>query len=361
MPETLKDRITRHITVSGPLPLSEFMHWSMADNKDGYYKSETVIGSAGDFTTAPEVSQIFGELIGIWAILTWQAMDSPTPFNLVELGPGRGTLMQDLLRAVKTSPEFSKAVQVHLVETSDALREVQKEKLTGEPGISWHSSLRNIPPAPTILIANEFLDVLPFHQYVKVKDKWHERVVGLNEAGDLTFVLSNNTIEASSLASGHQDEPEGSIFEIAPTREAFVSNTAEIIAGHGGAALFIDYGHAKAGFGDTFQALREHKFVSPLEAPGKDDLTSHVDFEPLTAIAIANECTAHPLVTQADFLISLGLLERAGHLGRGANSETQNQIQSDVERLAGPKQMGNLFKVFAFSTLEKLAPFDAKA
>ncbi|MEM9278784.1 MAG: class I SAM-dependent methyltransferase [Pseudomonadota bacterium] len=361
MPDTLKERIARHIKMSGPLPLAEYMHWCMADRKDGYYQSRQTIGRDGDFTTAPEISQMFGELIGIWAIKTWEQLGSPESFNLVELGPGRGTLMKDLLRACQVSQSFFNAANVILVETSSLLKETQAQTLSQHENIRWHSSISEIPEAPTILVANEFLDVLPFRQYIKAKDKWHENCVGLDEADELSWVLGTGILDEKSLPGGHTTEPHGSVFEVSVIREAFVENVASLVAENSGAALFIDYGHAKSGFGDTFQAIRGHEYIDTLAEPGLCDLTSHVDFEALKKVALDKGLKTQTLMTQGEFLLSLGLLERAGNLGSGKDPATQERLKNEAERLALPDQMGDLFKVFAFSSMPELWPFSKEA
>ncbi len=358
MSTDLKSRIIRHIQTSGPLPLAEYMHWCMADAKAGYYTNQQAIGARGDFVTAPEISQMFGELIGIWAIEAWQACGSPEQFNLVELGPGKGTLMSDLLRATAVLPAFQSAAQINMIETSERLQAIQREVL-GEANVSWHKSVKSIADQPSIIIANEFLDVLPIRQYVKTDSNWHERVISIDGDNELIWSLSNAKLEAENLPEGAESEPDGAILEISATREAFLISCCEHILKHGGAALFIDYGHGKTGFGETFQAMRNHGFADPLEAPGEVDLTSHVDFGALANIVKEAGLEVKPLMTQGDFLIKLGLLERAGQLGHGKSEEMQAQITSAVERLAGPQEMGTLFKVFCVSAKDmKLPPFD---
>ena len=204
MPDSLRERIIRHIELSGPLPLAEFMHWCIADRQDGYYLAEKSIGSDGDFITAPEVSQMFGELIGIWALQTWHDIGCPKQFNLVELGPGRGTLMRDLLRAVKVSQPFMDAADVKLVETSPRLVEEQSATLAGSADVSWVENIEELTGNPTIVIANEFLDVLPVRQYVKTGSKWCENCVGTDENGDLAWVLGPGQIHQSLLPKGHE-------------------------------------------------------------------------------------------------------------------------------------------------------------
>ncbi len=347
MSASLLDRIKRHIEMSGPLPVAEYMHWCMADSEAGYYKNHEAIGRQGDFITAPEVSQMFGELIGVWAIQQWEDLGKPENFNLVELGPGKGTLMSDLLRAVKVSPKFCTAVKICMVETSEKLIETQKQALSGYHA-TWHASFNDIPDGPIIVVANEFLDVLPIRQYVKAEDKWLERMVAIGEDGKLCWMLGTGELDKGLLPKIASNEPNGAVIEISTTREAFISNIVEHTKTQEGAALFIDYGHGETGFGDTFQAMKAHEYVDPLMMPGEADLTSHVDFEPLIKIVKAENMDVEPFLTQGEFLLGLGLLERAGQLGAGKADDVQQHLVKQAERLALPDQMGDLFKVMCF-------------
>ena len=351
MTTPLKSRIIKHIQSSGSLPLAEYMHWCMADPKDGYYANQEAIGSKGDFITAPEISQMFGEMIGIWAVETWEGLGKPAPFNLVELGPGKGTLMQDLLRIGNAVPEFLDAVQVQMIETSEKLIEAQKTTLTDYDIIAWHKSIKDIPNQPTLIIANEFLDVLPVRQYIKTGNEWREHAINVDENEELIWTLGTGILDNESLPENADKEPEGSVFEISTIREAFIANTSELLKQNSGAALFIDYGHSKTDFGDTVQAMRAHGFADILEEPGMADLTAHVDFEALSNTAKHNGMTVKPIVPQGEFLLGKGLIERAGQLGREQSEEIQEQLTQQAERLALPDEMGNLFKVLEFGTV----------
>jgi len=358
MTAPLKERMTRHITMNGPLPLAEFMHWALADKTHGYYQTQNAFGREGDFITAPEVSQMFGELIGIWAIKAWHSLGKPNPFNLVELGPGNGTLMSDLLRATKIDPDFATAANVAMIETSDRLITEQQKALKGYEHVRWHKSLDDIADLPIVLIGNELLDALPPRQYVKHDEDWFERGIGVDESKALVWVaIPTNKLEKSALPNGHEEEPNGSILEISTIRESFVQRVAERIAKNSGAALFIDYGHVQSSYGDTFQAMMQHEYTDPLLSPGEADLTSHVDFEPLIKMARQSGCSIMPIMTQGEFLLALGLLERAGHLGAGKSQAEQTRITREAERLALPHEMGDLFKVFAFCSCDRLWPF----
>ena len=352
MTTPLKSRIITHIKNSGPLPLAEYMHWCMADPRDGYYANQEAIGAKGDFITAPEISQIFGEMIGIWAVETWEALGKPSSFNLVELGPGKGTLMLDLLRIGNAVPEFLNAAQVQMIETSEKLITTQKQTLAHHDNITWHKSLQEIPPQPTLVIANEFLDVLPIRQYVKTENQWREHAIGVDKKDNLVWTLGTGILDSDSLPQDASSQPDGAIFEISTIREAFIANTADLIKENKGAALFIDYGHGKTGFGDTVQAMRAHGFTGILEEPGLADLTSHVDFDALAKTANSADLQVSALVKQGEFLLAKGLIERAGQLGHQQSPEIQEQLTQQAERLALPDEMGNLFKVFEFGTVK---------
>lgn len=358
MSKSLKTRIARIIETSGPMALPEYMHVCLMDPAQGYYTNQPVIGGKGDFVTAPEVSQMFGELLGIWAIRTWEALGKPDPFSLVELGPGKGTMMRDILRATAINHDFSNAADIFLVESSDRLKQVQQKCLEKHGGARWMQSLDELPNMPAIILANEFLDVLPFSQYARVRDKWHERMIGIGEDGSLQWTVGMGLLDPDSLPEGGEKEPEGSIVEISTAREAVIQQVCEPLDQHGGAALFIDYGHAESGFGDTFQAMKAHEYVDPLAEPGQADLTSHVDFGALRKIAGHQGLHVFPLLTQGEFLLKLGLLERAGALGHAQDESIQQRLKSEAERLALPGEMGGLFKVFAISTASNLWPFN---
>lgn len=338
------------IRASGPMPLADYMQICLHDQAQGYYSSRKAIGSRGDFVTAPEISQMFGELIGIWCASVWQAMGAPASFILAEAGPGKGTLMADLLRAGQSVPGFIDAAKVRLIEASPRMIEQQRQALVSyKDRIDWITGIDALPNEPLILVANEFLDCLPLRQFVKSGPVWRERCIGINESGGLTTVLGATTLPTESLPPGHQNEPDGAVFEASPAREAWVSRLAQHIEEAGGAALLIDYGHTEPGFGDTFQAMRGHAHADPFAEPGRADLTSHVNFSVLSAVAETANLAAPLPVTQSRFLLEMGLLERAGQLGHGMTADAQEKIKLQVERLAGPEAMGGLFKVFTMA------------
>ena len=353
----LELEIRSRIELDGPLSIPDYMALCLAHPEHGYYTTGRPVGGrassereGGDFITAPEVSQMFGELVGVWCMEVWQALGRPNPFKLVEMGPGRGTLMKDLLRAARAMPGFLNAADVTLVEISPTLAEQQSLTLSDQPvSLTWIRDINALPEAPTILIANELLDALPFRQWVKFGDEWHERAVGLRE-GKLTFTTRPSKIDPGALPQDHNAQPEGTIYENAPAREGLVTSLGERVVRNTGAALFIDYGHLQPGFGDTFQAVRDHAYVDLLTANGQSDLTNHVDFAALVVAAKTAGCVVPTPLTQAEFLLSLGLLERAGALGSGRDEYVQRTLQTAVERLAGPNQMGNIFKALAFGS-----------
>ena len=350
----LEEEVRQRIAFDGPMPLAEYMTLCLTHPEHGYYTTSHPVGGrgstqrqAGDFITAPEVSQMFGELIGVWCMEVWQALGEPQSFSLVEIGPGRGTLMQDLLRVSGALPGFRNAAQVHLIEVSPTLSEQQSLTLSSSANIKWIRDIEDLPDQPAIFLANELLDALPFRQWCKHGNDWLERAVGvINDK--LEFVLRPNKLTLPDLPAEHDKQVEGTLFETAPAREAFIERTADFLCKNNGAALFIDYGHVKTGYGDTFQAIRDHTIADPLEALGQTDLTSHVDFQQLCAIAKGAGCVVPNPIAQGKFLLSLGLLERAGSLGSGKSPAIQETLRQAVERLAGPQGMGELFKVMAF-------------
>nr|WP_321456185.1 class I SAM-dependent methyltransferase [uncultured Cohaesibacter sp.] len=350
-PTTLEDRIKRMIRATGPLSVADYMSLCLADPQAGYYTTRAPIGTKGDFVTAPEVSQLFGELIGIWMLAIWQQSGRPAPFHLVELGPGRGTLMADMVRAIAIDPEATENLILHLVEISPSLRKEQEATLSAfEIPKQWHQSFETLPKAPLFIVGNEFFDCLPIHQQVFHHGRWHERVVGLDDNDRLSFGVG----PVRAIAAPEESTEEGVILEHSPASEAMMSTIAAHLAIHGGAGLFIDYGYDAQSYGDTFQAMRNHAYADPLQDPGACDLTAHVNFSALSICAIdeisntsdSKICTS-PIMSQGEFLLAMGLLERAGQLGAGCTPRVQDEISKAVERLAAPQQMGSLFKCLA--------------
>ena len=329
---------------TGPIGIDRYMALCLGHPVHGYYRTRDPLGARGDFTTAPEISQMFGELIGVWIAAVAGMMGPADSLTLVELGPGRGTLMADALRALAAvAPGL--AVDLHLVETSPVLRDAQAATLAGfRP--AWHASVETLPEAPTILVANEFLDCLPVRQFQRVRGAWFERVVGLGPAQSLAFGL------APEPARDIQAEaPDGALMSLPSAGLGLMRGLAGRLARTGGALLAIDYGHARPGFGDTLQALSGHRFTDPLAAPGEADLTAHVDFSAYAAAARSVGAAIQGPVDQRDFLRALGLAQRVERLKLRANPTQTEAIDAAAARLtdAGRRGMGSLFKAMAVS------------
>lgn len=342
----LEDLIRAQIAQDGPMDVGTFMAMALGHPQYGYYVTRDPFGQAGDFTTAPEISQIFGELIGAWMADIWIQMGRPEKFILLECGPGRGTLMADALRATRKLPGFHEAAQIVLMEMSPVLR-AKQEKALEDYEVNWIVGL-NDPliaeaVAPVICVANEFLDALPVRQFVKQGALWHERVIGLVD-GALHFGLSP-PVEPPS------DGLEDGVYEIAPARNSFVRELCLILHTNGGAALFIDYGYEKSAPGDSLQAVKAHKFVSPLEEPGLADITAHVDFQAVRRAAAG--CVAHGPVAQGSFLRALGIGVRAEMLKKQGEPE---MIEAAVRRLIDEDAMGQIFKVMALTVGHEVKP-----
>ncbi|ODT16075.1 MAG: methyltransferase [Kaistia sp. SCN 65-12] len=330
----LGEKLIRQIEAFGPITVADYMAACLGDPEHGYYMTREPFGAAGDFITEPEISQMFGELIGLWAVECWQRMGRPDRFALVEIGPGRGTLISDALRAARIAPSFVEAAEIVLVETSARLRAIQRATLP-DHAVTWLDRVDDLPEIPAILVANEFFDALPVRQFFRTDEGWAERMVGVEMDG-LVFGLRPGAI-VDGLAI---EAPTGAIVEVAAISAAIMSRLAAHLQRFGGAMLAIDYGHTESGYGDTLQ-----EFDNPLAHPGEADLTVHVDFAALATVATAQGARTSRIWTQGDFLLALGLLERAGRLGAGKDAATQDAIRAAVERLAGPDAMGTLFKV----------------
>jgi len=355
----LSKHIARLIKETGPMPVSHFMALALGHPKHGYYMTRDPLGAAGDFTTAPEISQMFGELIGLWIAETWMAQGSPTKFVLAELGPGRGTLMADALRALRAVPGLLPALDLHFVETSPVLAAIQKQNV---PNATWHDRFDTLPEGPLYVIANEFFDALPIRQFVRTKQGWCERYVMLSESStedEPRFEPAIMPVPQASndiLAAGQRNAPIGSLAEVSPASAAFAEDIALRISKHGGAALIIDYGHTKSAAGETLQALRAHEFVNVFENPGEADLTAHVDFEALAIAAKAGGVAAHGPIEQGTFLRALGIDERATTLKAKATPDQTRDIDSAEQRLTSREEMGSLFKVLALTPLGAPTP-----
>ncbi|MGO8952944.1 MAG: class I SAM-dependent methyltransferase [Rhodomicrobium sp.] len=389
----LAQKLAARIAAGGPIPFHDYMEACLYDAGHGYYKKRDPLGPSGDFITAPEISQVFGELIGLWAGETWRLMGQPAGLSLIELGPGRGTLMADALRALRVLPSFLKSVTVHLIETSGPLRGAQEAMLAGAGcPIFWHGRLGEVPAGPAIVIANEFIDCLPVRQYVfdEPAQVWRERMVTFEE-GSFRFGLDSKGAEvpphpgpipegrgggygplfegsASVLSAlGERgrvrgDSPaaeDGSILEVRPGTADTLREMAARAATARFAALIIDYGYTKPSFGDTVQAVKQHRFAGIFEAPGEADLTAHVDFAGLAQTAKALNLDVYGPMPMGEWLLRLGLEARCLQLLSRATAEQAAEIMSRVSRLIDPTQMGALFKaaVLTGGGLGPLPPF----
>ncbi len=340
----LGQRIAALIAAEGPLTIAQYMTLALHDPEGGYYATRDPFGAGGDFVTAPEISQMFGELIGLFLVQAWEDRGAPAPFHLVELGPGRGTLMADLLRAARLRPEFIAAARITLVESSPHLRGVQKRTLLGFD-VRWADALDDIPrDAPLFLVANEFLDALPLRQFVFAQGHWRERMVTLLD-GALAFGL---TPDAAPIPGLPREAPEGAVIEICLPALATAAALAERMKTQGGAALIVDYGYAQSRFGDSFQALKAHRHAEPLAEPGEADLTAHVDFGTLARYARGSGAAAFGPVTQGTFLEALGIAVRAETLRRSDPAKAAD-VDSELARLTADEQMGTLFKAMALA------------
>ena len=352
----LKARIVRHIRRQGPISVAAFMAMALHDPRAGYYARHDPLGRTGDFITAPEISQIFGELVGLWVADLWQCLGRPDPVVLAELGPGRGTLMADLLRAAATVPGFRRALRLYLIEASPLLRAEQQRRLAAADP-RFVDSIEALPPAPLLLLANEFLDALPIRQLVRGHLEWGERLVGLDAEDRLAFVEGPESPALTVLVpAALRALPPGSIVEICPAAAALAAALGERFACSPGAALVIDYGYFPSRPGPTLSALRHHQPVGVLDNPGDADLSAHVDFAALAEATRAAGAAIWGPVPQGRFLAALGAETRLGALSARAGPEQQALLESGVRRLIDPAEMGTLFKAMAATSPGLPAP-----
>jgi SAM-dependent MidA family methyltransferase len=348
----VETEIRRLIAAAGPMPVAQYMALCLAHPERGYYMTRDPLGAAGDFTTAPEISQMFGELIGLWAVSLWRLMDSPDRIHLVELGPGRGTMMRDALRAAQVVSGFVSAATIHLVEISPVLKERQRHTLGSlSLPVHWYDTLDDVPDGPLIVLANEFFDALPVHQAVKQADGWHERMVEIGRDGKLAFGVAAQPIP-------HFERVVPAALRLAPLDALYewrgdhmALEIARRVVRFNGAALVIDYGHAESQDGDTLQAMGAHSFADPLRSPGSVDLTAHVDFQALRETAESMGARVRGPVGQGDFLRRLGIESRAGALKKSNTADKTVDIDLAMARLVeeDSSAMGRLFKVIAIA------------
>ena len=345
----LGQRIAALIAAQGPISVAEFMTMALHDPQGGYYATRDPFGAAGDFITAPEISQVFGEFLGLWCVQVWQDQGRPARKRLIELGPGRGTLMNDALRALKVAPEFLDGLEVVLVEASPALTAIQRTALKDhDVQLRWTARFDSSfdDGGALFVIANEFFDALPIRQYVRTLQGWRERMVTVGADGALDFVLSPTPVPSSSIPSDRQGAPDGGVYEACASALGLSEEIARIVARWGGAALIVDYGYDKTGFAETLQAMADHGFAGVLQDPGEGDLSAHVDFSALAGAAVRGGAAAFGPVTQSEFLRELGVPQRIERLA-ARHPEAAGDLRSGLERLIGPDQMGTLFKALA--------------
>ncbi len=344
----LLDIILARIGRDGPMSIGHYMELCLQHPEHGYYRRADAIGVQGDFITAPEISQIFGEIVGAWAATVWAMMGAPARFSLVELGPGRGVLMADALRAAARAPGFLAAAQLHLVESSQRLRQEQRARLAGH-GPIWVESLAEVPPGPAILIANEFFDALPIRQFARAEGAWRERLVAAKGGAlhiALGAALASEDAARFFLPAAAED---GEICEVRPAVGEIMAQMARLAEGGALAALIFDYGHRGEGLGDTLQAVARHRFCDPLFAPGESDLSAHVDFAALARAARTSGLTPHGPIPMGRFLLELGAAQRLQALLAGASEAQRERLLSGFRRLTAPLEMGELFKSFALT------------
>lgn len=358
MSTKLEDRVKALIKSTGPISVAEYMTLCLLDPVDGFYPTRDPLGSAGDFITAPEISQMFGEVLGLFVLQSWMDMDKPDPFFLIELGPGRGVMMADMLRAASLDGGFKKAVQVVLIEASSALEAVQGQTLghLGFP-VQWATTLETAPVGPSLIIGNEFLDCLPIRQFIQRdtfagKDGWHERHVGLDEEGRLRFEIGPEPIGATAksfIPDAQSEARKDELLETCPSIHQILETLNSRFETNPGRALFIDYGPDVTEFGDTLQALKRHKKIGVFELPGESDLTARVDFQTIKEIAATQKMTTSGPVTQREFLSKLGLEMRAVALAR-AQPDSKSVIARQLHRLTDEAEMGELFKAICLQS-----------
>jgi len=348
--KVLADRITS----KGHISLVEFMRESLTHPKFGFYMKKDIFGARGNFVTSPEISQMFGELIGIWCLKLWEKMNKPNNFQIIEMGPGLGTLMKDLLRVCdKLSSDFLRATKISLIEKSTQLKNHQMKTLRGID-ISWHTSLsEKIINGPFIVIANEFLDTLPIRQFQFSNNSWNERIIGFSKStSKFFFTLKGvkslpNILRSLKIIKKAKD---GNIIEFNPDAGKLIHKIGKIMGKNLGYGLIIDYGHTKISFGETLQAVKKHRFCNALERPGESDLTAHVDFELISKIAKQSGARVYNLIPQGQFLQNLGINERAEILKKKASPGEKIEIEAGRRRLTGKEEMGELFKVLMLSS-----------
>lgn len=360
--ELLQSILIEQIGRSGPISLGDFISLAMTHPKYGYYVKGNPLGEEGDFITAPEISQIFGELIGAWVIDLWAKMGSPD-FNFIECGPGRGTLMSDILRIGSKVPGFTERVHLRFVESSSLLRKKQEKAISSYSlggSAKWYETVLDISvDKPCIIIGNEFIDALPIEQLKRTEQGWQQRKVDVDKGGGNKLVFCEQGVEKKLLDYLPSKTSSNEIYEVSPARDRFIKECLSVIKKHGGVCLFIDYGHTSSHHGDTLQAVKSHEYSNVLDNVGQSDITSHVDFDALSrAMSDDEDIKQEPVVTQRRFLLNLGVEYRAQVLEASVDgADAASEINSAVDRLIGIDKMGELFKVFCFHSGQNIKPF----
>jgi NADH dehydrogenase [ubiquinone] 1 alpha subcomplex assembly factor 7 len=342
----LGELIDMQIRQAGPMSIATYMGLALTHPRAGYYTGADPLGAQGDFVTAPEISQMFGELLGFFVVNLWQQLGEPRSFTLLELGPGRGTLIQDALRVAARAEGFLDACHLQLFETNPALKAQQAERLR-QYNPYWANEIDAVADDPLLVVANEFFDALPIRQFVKADDGWHERQVGLRD-GKRAFGLSPTRISGEAMPEAVRGALPGEVYEVNLAAADALQRLGKRIASQRGALLAIDYGYTQTQTGETLQAVRRHGFADVLAAPGEADLSAHVDFGALTRVATDLGLRVEPLATQRDFLGRLGIVERASALAK-ANPGQLDALSAALRRLTDSSEMGTLFKVFCAS------------
>ncbi|XP_061183453.1 protein arginine methyltransferase NDUFAF7, mitochondrial-like [Saccostrea echinata] len=370
-PQDIKELFMRHLTsrikANGPLTVAEYMKEVLINPVTGYYINNEVFGHSGDYITSPEISQLFGELIGVWCVHEWQQMGKPDKIQIVELGPGRGTLAADMMSVFSQFKEFKKAVSLHLVEVSPNMRQHQSQILTGEttldnkaaeeyqsqktkygPDVHWYRFLDQVPQECSCFIAHEFFDVLPIYKFQKKDGEWNEILVDIQEEGGLRFIMSRGpTTNSKAFLTHMEDSDEREHVEVSPESGSVVQKMSQRISDHGGRALIVDYGHEGTKT-DTFRGFKDHKLYDPLEKPGSADLTADVDFAYLKHCCGDKVKTFGP-VTQNNFLNGMGIGVRLQALLQNADDQTKKILLESVRRLMHPQEMGHAYKFMAIA------------
>ncbi len=353
-PRDLKARLIAQIASNGPMSVAAYMAEALYDPRSGYYATKDPIGAGADYITAPEISPMFGELVGLWCVDEWMRMGGPARFRLIELGPGRGTLMADVIRAARVRPAFIDSLAITLVEISPALQGVQAQTVGGTSiPVEWLSQAPADGVEPCIVLANEFLDCLPVRQFVRLDGAWRERCVGIdpNDPNALAFVFAAAPLAERDVAlipQALRGQGDGTVVEAAPGLTGLVERLGQRLNRHGGRALIVDYGPAGPEPGDTLQALQAHAKVAPLDRPGEADLTARVSFAAVAQAGAAAGLTVHGPVAQGVWLRRLGLEARAAAL-LAAHPSAKTKLASQVLRLSDETEMGALFKVMCLS------------